>query len=87
MKVRWSETAASQVEAIYDFIAADNSSAAMATIDQLFGLTDRLAEFPHLGRRADAGRRQLIRPPFIFVYRVMEDVVNIEAIFHGSRKY
>ena len=49
-----------------------------------------LAQFPHSGR---AGRklntRELVLPdlPFVVVYRVREDVVEINRILHGSRDW
>jgi toxin ParE1/3/4 len=49
----------------------------------------RLADFPHLGR---VGRRQGTRElvftplPYIVVYRVKKDAVQILRIWHGAQR-
>jgi toxin ParE1/3/4 len=87
VKLRWSETAASHLEEIYEFIALHNANAALATVDKLLAAIDRLTAYPQLGRPAHGGKRKLVRKPFVVVYSVDADVVNIEAVFHGKRKY
>jgi toxin ParE1/3/4 len=87
VKLRWSETAAGHLEEIFEFIALDNANAALSTVEKLLIAIDRLAAYPHLGRAAHGGKRKLVRKPFVVVYSVDADVVNIEAVFHGKRKY
>jgi toxin ParE1/3/4 len=87
MTIRWSRTAATDLENIYDFIARDKPGAALDTIEKLFVAADRLGEFPQLGRVGELGTRQLPVPPFVIVYRIIDPVISIEAVFHGSRRY
>jgi len=84
VRVRWTEVAAAHVEEIYDFICRDNPDAASATVEKLIVAVERLALYPNLGRVAEHGARKLIHPPFLIVYRIVEDVINIESVFHGS---
>ena len=74
---------------IWDFIAADNSPAADATIEKLFGSFRSLAEFPKLGRvRPDLSSRPLrflVIGEFIIAYAPIENRVAIIAVLHGRR--
>jgi toxin ParE1/3/4 len=87
MRLRWSELAAAHVENIHDFIARDKPAAALETVEVLIQAAERLTEYPKLGREAEHGTRKLIHPPFVIVYRILEDIISIEAVFHGSRRY
>jgi toxin ParE1/3/4 len=52
---------------------------------------DQLMEFPHMGRpsRRMDGRRELVFPPlpYIAVYQVKENAVEISRIFHGAQDW
>jgi toxin ParE1/3/4 len=84
--IRFSETAANDLESIYDFIARNNPDAALATVKKLLDVMKRLGEFPNMGRKSDLGTRELVISPFVIIYRIVDDVINIEAVFHGSRR-
>ena len=64
----------------------DNPDAAARTIEQILESAERLLEYPKLGKAGRVrGTRELVQRPFVIVYRVLEDVINIEAVLHGSR--
>ncbi len=45
-----------------------------------------LRAFPHRGRPGRiAGTREVVRAPYIVVYRVMPDAVEILRIYHGAQ--
>jgi len=51
---------------------------------------ERLALFPHVGRPGrKAGTRELVFPglPFLAVYRVRTDAIEINRILHGAQKW
>jgi plasmid stabilization system protein ParE len=49
-------------------------------------LADSLAEFPHRGRDAGEGRREMTTVwPYILRYRVEDDRVIVLRIRHGAR--
>jgi toxin ParE1/3/4 len=90
MTLRWTASALSDLEAIGDYIARDNPSAAAKTVTHIFTQVDRLATHPHLGR---AGRvpetRELIvgGTPFVVPYRVRGDTVEVLAVLHAARRW
>jgi len=51
----------------------------------------KLRDFPNMGRasRRLSGRRELAFPPlpYIAVYQVKEDAVEISRIFHGAQDW
>ena len=86
MRLRWSQPASEDLCAIYEFIAQENPVAAAETVEMLVRAAERLASYPQLGHKGAAGTRRMVHPPWIIVYRIIDDVVNVEAVFHGSRK-
>ena len=88
MKIRWAARTLEHLEQIHDYISVDSPDAADRTIEKILESAERLTSHPKLGRPGRSpGRRELIHPPFIIVYSEVEDVINIEAVFHGNRKY
>ena len=89
MKLRWTPEAAENLVSICDYVARDSGAAArriaMAVHEQLSLLLD----FPQLGRPgSEKGTRELalIPLPYLVVYRVREDRIEILSIWHGAQK-
>ncbi len=88
MRLVFSDAAKSDLNAIFDYIAAENQAAAALVLQAVMAATAQLQEFPQSGR---AGRvpetRELVMGnlPYILVYGVMQDAVVIFAVFHGAR--
>ncbi len=87
MTLRLTELTATDLENIQDYIALENPEAALTTIEDLFAVMQRLTEYPKLGRAAEFGTRKVIHSPFVIVYRIVEEVISIEAVLHGRRRY
>ncbi len=90
MSVRWTKPALRDLEEIGDFIARDNALAAAKTVAAILDQAEALATHPHLGRAGRiAGARELVvaQTPFVVPYRVVEDDVQILAVFHGARRW
>ncbi|MCU1325416.1 MAG: toxin Y4kP [Bryobacterales bacterium] len=89
--VRWSLPAAEDLERICERISHDNPQAANRVARTIYANCSRLSEFPRLGRASSrmAGRRELVLPPlpYIVVYRVTADVVEILRVFHGAQDW
>ena len=88
MIVRWSETASDDLNNIFDYIARDKPDAASAVVEMLLQSGDILARYPQMGysgRRE--GTRELVRAPFVIVYSIAGEVIDIRSILHGSRRY
>ena len=82
----WTDGAAANLEAIVDYVAAFNPDAAAHLADRLVALADSLATFPHRGRDAGDGRREMTTVwPYILRYRVDGERGSILRIRHGAR--
>jgi toxin ParE1/3/4 len=91
MELRWSVPAVEDLERICEWIARDNAEAARRVARTIYDECTRLQEFPNLGRasRRMPGRRELtLAPwPYIVVYRVKTDAVEISRIFHCAQNW
>ena len=88
MTLRWSAEVGPQLEAIHAYIAENSPIAADASIKNVLRAAERLVTGPHLGKPGRRkGTRELIHPPFVIVYRQIEDVINIESVFHGNQRF
>lgn len=82
------EPAASDLAGIADYIASDSPRAAERVYWRIVEATEKLVEFPEMGR---AGRypetRELSIPglPYLVVYEVRAGFVTVLAVFHTSR--
>ena len=91
MEVRWSTLAAEDLEQICAWIERDNSEAARRVAATIYNGIAQLASFPGLGRvstRMSGWRELTFAPlPYIAVYRIGQDVVEISRIFHGAQDW
>ena len=88
MIVRFTQIARADIAAIFEYISRDNPSAARHVVTAIENATDRLSQFPQSGRiGAIETTRELVVPrlPFIVVYRVINDTVEIIAVFHAAQ--
>lgn len=90
-KLIWSPAARDDLHDIVIFIARDNPNRAMSFGYELISETDRLQEFPELGRivpeyRIDNIREMVIRP-YRIVYRVDHErkLCEITRVWHSAR--
>ncbi len=83
--------AAEDLERICGRIAGDNPEAARRVARTVYKGCSRLKDFPNLGRASKrmAGRRELTFSPlpYIAVYQVKPDAVEISRIFHGAQDW
>jgi plasmid stabilization system protein ParE len=83
--------AAEELERICERIERDNPEAARRVARAIYDGCAGLKDFPHLGRASGrmAGRRELVFSPlpYIAVYQVTEDAVEISHIFHGAQDW
>jgi toxin ParE1/3/4 len=91
MNIRYSRAAAKQISEIYKYIAVDNREAADRFLRRVERLTALIADFPAIGRPADALGVRLIglRPfPYLMFYTVAKDAteLHILRISHMARQ-
>ena len=91
MEVRWSLPAVEDLERICEWIERDNPDAARRIARTIYDGCARLQNFPNMGRASLrlAGRRELVFPPlpYIVVYQVKPDIVEISRVFHGAQNW
>ena len=88
--VRWTPQAVEDLAAIRDFIARDSPRYAAITVERIVTAVDILEKFPLSGRivpeRSRDDLRELVRPPYRIVYRVLEDQLDVVTVFRSSRE-
>jgi len=88
MRLRWTPAAAADLEEINRYLQQHHPSYRAPTILKLYKQIQSLKQFPSLGRPGcEAGTRELLFPPmpYIVVYRVRSDAIEILRIYHGAR--
>lgn len=90
MSIRWTESAANQIESIFEYIASDSADAAVRTILRIQEAIDRVEKMPYsarIGRRN--GTRELVvaGTPYIVVYRIHEEAIQILRVVHGAQNW
>jgi addiction module RelE/StbE family toxin len=91
-KIRWTEKASSNLQAIHDYIAKDSKTYAARFIKSLIKATAKLEQMPRCGRIVpeleDYGFREVIFQNYRIVYRIVESSENIEilAVMHSARE-
>ena len=87
MKVRIADPAKADLAKIRHYIEADSPTAAREIGRKLLAACSSLADFPHrhrLGRVA--GTREVTTVwPYVIVYRVVADEVQILRVWHGAQ--
>jgi toxin ParE1/3/4 len=86
MTVRWSPEAAADFAAIVEYIRKQNPSAAERLARTIYDGVASLASFPRQGRpgRTQGTRELVFTPlPYVVVYRVKDEVVDIARILRG----
>jgi addiction module RelE/StbE family toxin len=89
MELFWTPEAIQDRDEIYDYIEADNPTAALA-LDELFAeKAGRLVDHPALGRLGRvAGTRELVaHQNYILVYDTRGDLLRVLRILHAARQW
>lgn len=92
MKVKWTRWAISDWLATFEYLEADNPSAARRIARSIFEVVEMLAVHPFAGRAGKiTGTREFAVPrsPFIIGYEVnrSSDTLTVITIFDGRRRW
>jgi toxin ParE1/3/4 len=90
MRIRYDPRALSDLQNIFEYVAAVDRGAAARVIGRIERAIGRLKVLPYSGRPGrKPGIRILSVPslPYVVVHRVFEDFVEILAIFHTARDH
>jgi len=91
MRIEWTEPASRDLIAIGDYTGQHLGLArARATALQISEAINSLKQFPNMGRTGRrAGTRELVLPglPFVAVYRLRNELVEILRVLHGAQRW
>ncbi len=86
--IRWTTGAADQFTNIVERIRSDDPAAALQVAQTISDSIGRLELFAGLGRPGEVeGTRELITPPYVIVYRVIDDLAEVLNIWHGAQDW
>jgi len=90
LKILWLEEAVVDLEDAYEFILYDNPPAAAGEVARVLKAVEHLSDNPALGRPGRVPKtRELIvaGTPYLVIYRVKNDRLEILRVFHGARQW
>lgn len=88
MRLRWTPAAADDLEAIADYLRRNFPSFLQPTIQTIYRAIVSLKTMPYRGRIGREGdTREFVIPdlPYIAVYRIKSDAIEILHIYHGAQ--
>ena len=86
-EVVWPPTATDQIDQIVAYIAQHDPVAAVMMRDRIYALGNSLVDFPHRGRPASGGHRELVTAsPYVLRYAVDGARVTILGVRHGAQR-
>ena len=88
-EINWTHESEVWLRDIYDYIAADNPTAAAETVLKIFEKAQLLRNHPRLGRRYEAEESREIRILLYEHYRITylikpDGNIDILGVFHGA---
>jgi addiction module RelE/StbE family toxin len=90
MRIRWSPEAAVDFAGIVEYIRTQSPATAERIARSIYDSVTSLDTFPERGRPGKIGgtRELVLTPlPFVVVYRVRQELVEIVRIVHGSQRW
>ena len=89
-RIVWTEPAISDLDEIADYIALDDSKAAIGLVRRVFSHVEKLVEHPNLGSipkelRSLNAYRQIVEPPCRIFYRKNGNIIYIVHVMRGER--
>lgn len=87
-QITWTNEALRWLEDIFEYIAADNPSAASQTVEAIYGRAHVLAQYPEMGQRFARSTRNvriLVHDQYRIAYLIKPDGnVDILGVFHTA---
>lgn len=90
MKARWTHPALADLIDAQDYIARENPAVALAVAQRVWDATRQLETHPQIGRSGHVpGTREWVvrRTPYVIVYRITADTVEILRVWHSKRRW
>ncbi|GCL39675.1 hypothetical protein SR1949_48030 [Sphaerospermopsis reniformis] len=90
MQIKWLRRALRNLEQAHNYVFQENPTAAQELIIKIQNAANQLEKYPFMGKNGRIeGTRELIisHSPYILIYRVKEESVEILRILHTSKRY
>lgn len=88
MRIRWTPAAATDLQNLSDYLKEHHPHYQEPTLRKVYAAVQSLKEWPHRGRVGrEEGTRELPFPPlpYIAVYRVQGQSIEVLRIYHGAQ--
>jgi addiction module RelE/StbE family toxin len=88
MRIRWTPAAVADLQHISDYLSEHRPRYRQPTIRKLYDTIRSLRQSPYRGRPgSEEGTREIaFRPlPYIAVYRLKEQTIEVLRIYHGAQ--
>lgn len=94
-KIRYTQSAIDDLDAIFDYIALEDQEAALKMLAKFEARVARLADMPNLGAAITsdemefvrAGYRYITASPYLIFYRVEASEICISRILHSRQEW
>ena len=89
MRIQWTPAAAADLQNLSDYLKDHHPHYRQPTMRKVYAAVQSLKEWPHRGRAGrEEGTRELLFPPlpYIAVYRVNGQSVEVLRIYHGAQE-
>ena len=86
MRIRWTPAAARDLQRVSDYLRDRHPLYRRPTLRKLYAGIQSLKAWPHRGRIGrEEGTRELLFPPlpYVAVYRVYKECIEVLRIYHG----
>lgn len=88
MRLRWTTAASADLQSISDYLKEHHPSYRQSTLRKIYTRLKALKHAPYVGRPGiESGSRELffLSMPYVAVYRVREDTIEVVRIYHTSQ--
>ena len=90
--VKWSDSAIYDLRQIYDYISRNSTHYGKKVVDDIVGKSEKIGEFPNLGKKVVELNNPRIRETLIYSYRMIYQVIEekeieILAIVHTKSNF
>jgi toxin ParE1/3/4 len=89
MRIQWTPAAAADLQNLSDYLKDHHPHYRQPTMRKVYAAVQSLKEWPHRGRAGrEEGTRELLFPPlpYIAVYRVQGQSIEVLRIYHGAQE-
>jgi len=89
--VKWTKPARQDMKQIHDYIARDSKYYAKKVIQEIVDKSERLNDFPKMGRVVPEVGDENVRELFVYsyrlIYQVSDSVVKVLTVVHNKRDF